>query len=103
MLLLLKPLDFWGKEKNYNLIKSFWPKNLLIEINPFDFMDSEAKSMFAEESGDLFSPFIYIIPLEWISYYLALMKKVDPGVARIVKKVRSEENLQNLFNVKNKF
>jgi glucosamine--fructose-6-phosphate aminotransferase (isomerizing) len=101
MLLLLKPLGFWEKaEKNYNLIRSIWPKKLLIDIDPFDFIDAETKSIFAGENGDLFSPFIYIIPLEWISYYLALMKKVDPGMARIVKKVRSEKNLQKLFNLK---
>ena len=100
MLLLLKPLEFWKKaEKNYKLIKTIWPKNLLIEIDPFDFLNDE-KSMFADEYGDLFSPFIYIIPLEWTSYYLALAKKVDPGKAMIVKKVRSEENIQNLFNLK---
>jgi len=101
MLLLLKPLESWKKaEKNYNLIKATWPKNLLIEIDPFEFVSEETKSIFSDEYGDLFSPFLYIIPLEWISYYLALAKRVDPGKAMIVKKVRSEENLRNLFNLK---
>jgi glucosamine--fructose-6-phosphate aminotransferase (isomerizing) len=101
MLLLLKPLEFWDSStKIYKMIKNIWPKKLLIEIDPFEFLHADFKSMFSSEEGELLSPFIYIIPLEWISYYLALIKKIDPGAAKIVKKVRSQENLQNLFNLK---
>jgi len=101
MLIVLKPLEFWDQSfKLYKIIKNIWPKKLLIEIDPFEFVDADMKSMFSGDEGDLLSPFLYIIPLEWLSYYLALVKKVDPGKAKIVSKVRSRENLQNLFNLK---
>ncbi|MEM2175450.1 MAG: hypothetical protein QXI58_07530 [Candidatus Micrarchaeia archaeon] len=102
VLLLLKPLEFWEKSiKIYDEIKSLWPKKLLIEIDPFSFLNIEYKSMFAGEEGNLLSPFLYIIPLEWISYYLALIKRVDPGKGKIVSKVRSQKNIQNLYNLEN--
>ncbi|MBU5688581.1 MAG: SIS domain-containing protein [Candidatus Aenigmarchaeota archaeon] len=102
ILIILKPLEFWDNSmKLYKIIKNVWPKKLVIEIDPFEFIDADKKSMFSNIEGDLLSPFIYIIPLEWLSYYLALIKKVDPGKGKIVSKVRNEENLQNLFNLKN--
>ncbi|MEM5799183.1 MAG: SIS domain-containing protein [Candidatus Aenigmatarchaeota archaeon] len=98
ILIILKPLEFWDNSmKLYRIIKNIWPKKLLIEIDPFEFIDVDKKSMFSSIEGDLLSPFLYIIPVEWLSYYLALMKKVDPGKAKIVNKVRNEENLQNLL------
>ncbi|MCS7135284.1 MAG: SIS domain-containing protein [Candidatus Aenigmarchaeota archaeon] len=101
ILFLLKPLEFWEKSMEiYEFIKNVWPKKLLIEIDPFEFLDVECKSIFASEEGNLLSPFLYIVPLEWISYYLALVKNVDPGEAKIVSKIRSGKNLQKIYNLK---
>lgn len=97
-LILLKPLDLWEKSReNYLLVKKTWPKSKIVEIDPFEFLDNDAKALFGGIEGDLLSPFIYVILSEWQSYYLAMLKKVDPGKAKLVKKVRSEEELKNFL------
>ncbi|MFN6992243.1 MAG: hypothetical protein ACK4MM_05930, partial [Fervidobacterium sp.] len=97
-LILLKPLDSWEKSKeNYLLVKNTWPKNKIIEIDPFEFLDNDVKALFGGIEGDLMSPFIYAVLSEWQSYYLAVLKKVDPGKAKLVKKVRSEEELKSFL------
>lgn len=96
-LILLKPLDSWGKAKeNYLLIKNMWPKNKIVEIDPFEFLTDEL-AIFTDIEGDLLSPFVYAVLSEWQSYYLAILKRIDPGKAKLVKKVRNEEELKNFL------
>lgn len=97
-ILLLKPLDFWDKPmKLYNTIKTIWPNKKIIEIDPFEFLDSDSKTIFSLDEADIFSPFVYTIPFEWISYYLALIKGKDPGKGKLVNKIRSQENIKNFL------
>ncbi|MBU5689751.1 MAG: SIS domain-containing protein [Candidatus Aenigmatarchaeota archaeon] len=97
-LILLKPLDFLDKPMQlYKIIKNTWPQKMVIEIDPFDFLDSDAKSLFSSDDADALSPFIYTIPLEWISYYLALLKGKDPGKGKLVNKIRSHDNVKNFL------
>ena len=44
--------------------------------------------------NNLLSPQVQVIPAEWLAYYLAVFKGADPGVGKMVKKVRSEEILK---------
>ncbi|MEO0281745.1 MAG: hypothetical protein ABIN05_05290, partial [candidate division WOR-3 bacterium] len=95
---LLKPLDFWDKPMQlYKIIKNKWPKNKLLEIDPFEFLDADTKTIFSSDDADIFSPFIYTVPLEWIGYYLALIKGKDPGRGKLVNKIRSQENVKNFL------
>ncbi|MEM5878437.1 MAG: SIS domain-containing protein [Candidatus Aenigmatarchaeota archaeon] len=95
---LLKPLDFWDKPMQlYKIIKNTWPKNKLLEIDPFEFLDADTKTIFSSDDADIFSPFIYTVPLEWIGYYLALIKGKDPGRGKLVNKIRSQENVKNFL------
>jgi len=95
-LILLKPLDQWKNFESYLIVKKIWPSNKIIEINPFEFLDNDVKSLFLSKEGDLLSPFIYTVITEWICYYLALIKKTDPGVGKFVKKIRSEEEMKKI-------
>jgi len=84
LFLLMPPEGLPG----YNLaskIREFWKKhageNLYVEIRP----EVEWNDLTAL---DLLGAQLYAIPLEWISYHLALLRGVDPGACKIVKKVR---------------
>lgn len=98
LMFLLKPLDFWDKPMQlYKIIKNTWPKNRLVEIDPFEFLDADTKMIFSSDETDIFSPFIYTIPFEWLSYYLALIKGKNPGKGKLVSKVRSQEKVKNFL------
>lgn len=98
-LILLKPLETWiSSQMNYKIIRKLWlkyaGKGKLIELNPFMFLDAEVKKLFSGIEGDLLSPFLYTVLSEWQSFYLALAKNIDPGKAKLIKKVRGEEEIK---------
>jgi fructoselysine-6-P-deglycase FrlB-like protein len=97
-LVLLKPLNEWNYASvNYEIIKKLWPANKLIEIDPFQFLDEGTRKAFNCYEGDLLSPFLYIVPCEWQSYYLSLLKGRDPGKSSHVSKVRNENELKRFL------
>ena len=88
MLMLIPP----EQAPNYGLasrISSFWKEQagneFVVDISPFDFIDS-----WRGKSLDLLSPALYAVPLSWFTYYYALLRGVDPGACKIVKKVRDK-------------
>ena len=97
-LILLKPLDEWGEEAS-RLVRELWRRyageERLIEVNPFEFLSSGSEA-FRSLEGDLISPFLYVVPLEWQAYYLALLRGVDPGRSELVNKVRDGDELAGL-------
>jgi fructoselysine-6-P-deglycase FrlB-like protein len=100
-LILLKPLGTWaGSKMNYEIIRKMWLKHAgkgkLFEIDPFRFLDTEIK-LFGGIEGDLLSPFLYSVLSEWQSFYLALAKNVDPGSAKLVKKIRGKEEIKKVL------
>jgi glucosamine--fructose-6-phosphate aminotransferase (isomerizing) len=99
-IILLKPIERWG-EKNYDLIKTLWErhagKEKTIICDPFKYLGNAVKWEFSSFEGNLMSPFLYIVPLEWLAYYLALLRKIDPGVGDFVKKIRDDAQLKKLI------
>lgn len=99
-LILLQPLSVWN-EKNYNLIRTLWSdysgKDRLIMTNPFNFLNGDDIEEFSGIEGNLLSPFFYIIPLEWQSFYSAILRKVDPGVGKLVNKIRDDDQFKKLI------
>lgn len=89
-LILMKPRsDFVkpGMMKQVKRIKKMWrdfSDELVIEINPYNFIRNPEKGLIA----NLVSPTFYTIQIEWLTYYLALARGIDPGVSELVKKVR---------------
>jgi len=101
-LILLKPVFSWYSSMswmNQRIIRHMWlnyaGENMYFEINPFDFLKTKKK--FSGIEGNLLSPFLYTVPLEWQAYYLALLKNVDPGTAKLVNKIRSKDELEKLL------
>lgn len=75
-LILLKPKQSFVSPELYKTIQSIekmWKDKIVIKSN-------------AEHN--ILSAQLYAIPLEWFAYNLALMRKVDPGIGRLVNKVR---------------
>ncbi|MHA1410101.1 MAG: hypothetical protein ACTSQY_07325, partial [Candidatus Odinarchaeia archaeon] len=93
-LILLKPLK---NDSTNSLIKlseyilSIWrekagnEKVLPIDLN--DFIDLNMNM----ENAELLSPSLYVIPLEWLTYYYAIYNRIDPGISKLVRKVRATE------------
>jgi len=105
LLILLKPLDGWLSESstlNYIIIKNLWErlsgKEMIVEIDPFVFLDEDTRKTFSCVEGNLLSPFLYAVVLGWLTYYLALAKVMDPGVGKLVKKVRSKKEIEELLS-----
>jgi glucosamine--fructose-6-phosphate aminotransferase (isomerizing) len=99
-LILLRPLEDWG-DRNFDLISELWEKqsgrDRLIVCDPFTFLDDGVRKSFSSVEGNLLSPFLYMVPLEWQAFYLSLLRKVDPGVGKLVKKVRDDDQLKKLI------
>ncbi|MFX1597649.1 MAG: SIS domain-containing protein [Promethearchaeota archaeon] len=91
-LILLKPKeDFVSKSLSNHLefIERIWKKyggeNRFLDVDPFDFTDYEISNY----AGNLLTPPLYMIPLEWFTYYYAIAQKIDPGKTKLVDKIRS--------------
>lgn len=104
-LILLKPLDRWLSDSslmNYKIVKNLWEKvcgrGMVFEIDPFAFLNEDLRRTFSCVEGNLLSPFLYAVVLGWLTYYLALAKNVDPGVGKLVKKVRSKKEMEGLLS-----
>ncbi|MBR9678847.1 MAG: SIS domain-containing protein [Nanoarchaeota archaeon] len=75
-LILLKPRKSWVSNdlwKNIALIENLWVDKLVIK----------PRAKFNVLGAQLYAP-----ELEWLAYYLALVRGVDPGVGKLVRKVR---------------
>lgn len=93
-LILLKPKeDFVSKSLSDQLefIERIWKKyggeNRFLDVDPFIFTDHEISNY----AGNLLTPPLYMIPLEWFTYYYAIAQKIDPGKTKLVGKIRSSE------------
>jgi glucosamine--fructose-6-phosphate aminotransferase (isomerizing) len=93
-LLILKPLKNSNSSGILKLIKyitSLWKKyageEKIISFSISDFV----KIGLNKENANLLSPFLYIIPLEWLTFYYAISMKIDPGLSNLVNKVRSSK------------
>jgi glucosamine--fructose-6-phosphate aminotransferase (isomerizing) len=101
-LILLKPLIYWRESTRlFKLVKKFWVKyageDMVIIVDPFEYLDAKSKQLFSDMEGDILSPFLYAPQLEWLSYYMALEKGKDPSTGTLVKKVRSEGEIKSLI------
>ncbi|MCW1301435.1 MAG: SIS domain-containing protein [Candidatus Nanoarchaeia archaeon] len=90
-LILIKPKEGFVSEHMSKLlmeIYTYWMKfgeeEKYLEIDPFKFVDVVVESTL----GNLLTPPLYAIPIQWITYYLALLKGTDPGFSEVVGKVR---------------
>ncbi|MFX0096581.1 MAG: SIS domain-containing protein [Candidatus Hodarchaeota archaeon] len=90
-LILLKPReDFISKpiSKQLEFIERVWKKyggeNRFLDVDPFNFTDYEISGY----AGNLLTPPLYIIPLEWFTYYYAIAQEIDPGKTKLVGKIR---------------
>lgn len=91
-LILLKPKkSFISKSLSNQLefIEKVWKKyggeNKYLAVDPFAFTDYEI----SDNVGNLLTPPLYMIPLEWFTYYYAIAQRVDPGKTRLVGKIRN--------------
>jgi len=101
-LIIMKPLDSWKSSiMSYKLIKNLWlrygGKDKVCVIDPFRFLNQDVKRCFSGIEGNLLSPFLYAVVSSWHAYYLALIKRKDPGVAKLVSKVREEKEVKRLI------
>ncbi len=90
-LILLNPHSSFASEniiKTAKYIVKMWRKyageDKIILTSPYDFIKIELKDYI----GNLLSPSLYAIPLMWLTYYYALSVRVDPGISRLVSKIR---------------
>ncbi len=90
-LILLTPHSSFATENIINTaryIARMWRKyagaDKIILTSPYDFIKCELNGYI----GDLLSPALYAIPLMWLTYYYALSLRVDPGISRLVSKIR---------------
>lgn len=75
-LILLKPRKSWVSGdlwKNIRLIERLWKNKLVVK---------------PRGSSSVLGAQLYAPELEWLAYYLALVRSVDPGVGKLVRKVR---------------
>ncbi len=101
-LILLKPLIDWKDSfQVFKMVKKFWgkysDKNMVVIIDPFRYLGAKSRQLFSGIEGNILSPFLYAPQLEWLSYYLALEKGMDPSIGTLVKKVRSEAEIKSLI------
>jgi glucosamine 6-phosphate synthetase-like amidotransferase/phosphosugar isomerase protein len=88
-LIILKPC-FCSKEiaDQAAKLKKMWKESSdapIVEIDPFAFI----KNRWSGKTGNLISPIFYTVMIEWLTFYLALSRGIDPGVSNLVKKIRS--------------
>lgn len=87
-LVLLQPLPAHLSEfsrDQLQRIKKMWSERApLFIVNPFEFCNAPGGEM-----GDLLSPALYGVQTVWLSYHFALKRGVDPGLTRMVGKIRS--------------
>ncbi|MEM2108932.1 MAG: SIS domain-containing protein [Candidatus Odinarchaeota archaeon] len=90
-LILLNPHSSFSSETMLNTVKyitKMWRKHAgkdkIFLISPYNFIKSELYG----NTGDLLSPALYAIPLMWLTYYYALSLRVDPGISKLVTKIR---------------
>ena len=75
-LILLKPRKSWVSSdlwKNVRLIERLWKDKIVVK---------------PRSSHDILGVQCYTPELEWLAYYLALVRGFDPGVGKLVRKVR---------------
>jgi len=99
-LILLKPLIDWRVSfRKFEMIREFWTKHggrdKLFIIDPFEFLDTKSKQLFSGIEGDILSSFLYAPQLEWLAYYLAFQRGVDPSVGKLVSKIRGGNEFKN--------
>lgn len=92
-LLMLKPHRSFASErllKMTNFVSTSWKryagKAKIITISPYDLIEIDLEGA----AADLLSPSLYIVPLMWLTYYYALRQGIDPGVSKLVNKVRKK-------------
>jgi glucosamine--fructose-6-phosphate aminotransferase (isomerizing) len=76
-LILLKPRKSWVSGdlwKNVKLVERLWKDKVVVK---------------PRGQGSVLSAQLYAPELEWLAYYLALVRGVDPGVGKLVRKVRN--------------
>lgn len=97
-LIVLKPPNQTKPLETFQLVKRLWErqagKEKLLEVSPQE-IDEEALIP-PGNVENLLSPPLYAIPLEWQAFYLALLRGVDPGVSKLVGKIRSAESLTKI-------
>ena len=80
--------------KTVKLIEDLWREkageNLFLKVDPYQFIEKKILG----EKGNLLTTPLYIIPLEWFTYYLALLRGVDPGKSKLVRKIRDGRKLK---------
>ncbi|MFX1487454.1 MAG: SIS domain-containing protein, partial [Promethearchaeota archaeon] len=90
LILLKTKKDFISKSLSNQLefIEKVWKRyggeNRYLAVDPFAFTDYEISGY----AGNLLTPPLYTIPLEWFTYYYAIAQRIDPGKTRLVGKIR---------------
>jgi len=98
-LIVLRPPEGCRQSlETFQLVKKLWTRQAgaerMLEVSPSQ-IDERARFP-PDNVGNLLTPSIYMIPLEWQAYYLALLRGVDPGVSKLVGKVRSADALSKV-------
>ncbi|WEU39838.1 MAG: SIS domain-containing protein [Candidatus Odinarchaeum yellowstonii] len=95
-LILLNPHRSFASEslmKTARYITKMWRKyageDKIILTSPYDFIKNRLGGL----AGNLLSPALYAIPLMWLTYYYALTLGVDPGISRLVSKIRRRSHI----------
>ncbi|MEM1657479.1 MAG: SIS domain-containing protein [Candidatus Jordarchaeales archaeon] len=97
-LIILKPPNQAKSLKTSQFIKHLWMRHAgtekILEVSP---QEIDEKIPFPDGIIENFlSPPLYAVPLEWQAFYLALLRRVDPGVSKLVGKVRSMDTLSKI-------
>ncbi|MBN1924122.1 MAG: SIS domain-containing protein [Nanoarchaeota archaeon] len=89
VLIIMKPRESYITMQAYNqyeLIKSLWReragKDRVITVDPFEFVEPTGVG----KKNDILLTPLYVIVLEWLAYYYALYKKIDPAKMQYMKK-----------------
>jgi len=97
-LIILKPPSQTKSLETFQLVKRVWEKQAgkekILEVAPQEI----DKEILIPQGNieNLLSPPLYAIPLEWQAFYLALLRGIDPGVSRLVGKIRSADTLTKI-------
>lgn len=97
-LIVLKPPNQEKTTELFQLVKRLWErqagKEKILEATP---QGIDEKILLPEGTLEsLLSTPLYAVPLEWQAFYLALLRGVDPGVSRLVGKIRNMDTLAKI-------
>ncbi len=93
LLIMLNPRPSHVKEEifeEYEEIKNLWKKyageEKVIEVNPFEYCDYHSIGF----KSDVLTSLFYNVMINWLAYFIALEKEINPGFSEILEEIRKK-------------